>query len=238
MENLRSKLRDRPSKETSGPEGGMLVPVHVRDVVGPARNDSMISFYAAAIAVMFLLFTASAAAGSLLDESESGTLDRVLGSRVTMGALLGGKLLFCTGLAFAQLVVLFVWGWLVFGVDLLPHLGGVAIMGVVTSFAVAAFGLLIAAVCRTRAQLGALSTLLVLVMSSVGGSMFPRYLMPEAMQKAGLFTINAWAIDGFTKVLWRDEPISHLWPQVLFLLAVGAALFAAARRLARRWERS
>jgi len=48
--------------------------------------------------------------------------------------------------------------------------------------------------------------------------MFPRFLMPEAMQKAGLLTINAWAIDGFTKVFWRDEPISHLWPQVLVLL--------------------
>jgi hypothetical protein len=36
--------------------------------------------------------------------------------------------------------------------------------------------------------------------------MFPRFLMPIAMQKAGLFTINAWAIDGFTKVFWRDLP--------------------------------
>ena len=26
------------------------------------------------------------------------------------------------------------------------------------------------------------------------------------MQKAGLLTINAWAIDGFTKVFWRDLP--------------------------------
>jgi len=73
-------------------------------------------------------------------------------------------------------------------------------------------------------------------MSSVGGSMFPRFLMPEAMQKAGLLTINAWAIDGFTKVFWRDEPIAHLWPQVLVLLVVGVLFFAIARRLARRWE--
>lgn len=231
-------LRDRPSKDTAGPEGGMLVPVAVRDVVGPARNDSMIEFYAAAIAVMFLLFTASAAAGSLLDESESGTLDRVLGSHVTMGALLGGKLLYCTALAFGQLVLMFVWAWLVFGVDLPGHLGGFAVMGLVTSFAVAAFGLLVASACRTRAQLGAVSMLLVLVMSAVGGSMFPRHLMPAAMQHAGLATLNAWAIDGFTKVFWRDEPVWRLWPQVLVLAAAGAAMAALAQRLARRWERS
>ena len=41
------------------------------------------------------------------------------------------------------------------------------------------------------------------------------------MQKAGLFTINAWAIDGFTKVFWRDLPVQDLWQQVSVLLAVG-----------------
>ncbi len=63
-------------------------------------------------------------------------------------------------------------------------------------------------------------------MSSIGGSMFPRFLMPEAMQKAGLLTINAWAIDGFTKIFWRDEPLSHLWPQVLVLVGIAIVLFA------------
>ena len=66
--------------------------------------------------------------------------------------------------------------------------------------------------------------------------MFPRYMMAEAMQKAGLFTINAWAIDGFTKVFWRDLPLTSLWPQVGVLLGVGIGLFILARRIARRWE--
>jgi ABC-2 type transport system permease protein len=109
-------------------------------------------------------------------------------------------------------------------------------MGICTAFAVAAFGMLLASAYHTRAQLGALSTLLILIMSSIGGSMFPRYLMPESIQKAGLFTINAWAIDGFTKVFWRDLPVSDLWPQVSVLVAVGVALFLIARRIARRWE--
>ena len=210
--------------------------IQSRDVVGEHKDRPMISFYAAAIGVMFLLFTASGAGGSLLDEAESGTLDRVLSSRVTMTTLLAGKMIYCTTLAFAQLVLMFLWAWLVFRLDFLPHLSGFVVMGVCSAFAVANFGLLLASVCKTRAQLGALSTLLILVMSSIGGSMFPRFLMPPAMQKAGLLTINAWAIDGFTKVFWRDEPISHLWPQVAVLLGIGVVLFLIARRLARRWE--
>jgi ABC-2 type transport system permease protein len=216
--------------------GGGIIQVKTRAVVGQNKKSPMISFYAAAIGVMFLLFTASSAAGALLDEAESGTLERVLSTRVTMTKLLGGKLVFNTLLAFAQLVAMFLWGWAVFKLDFFSHLPGFAVMGLCTAFAVAAFGLLLASLCHTRAQLGALSTLVILVMSSVGGSMFPRYLMPESMQKAGLLTINAWAIDGFTKVFWRDLPVTDLWPQVSVLVAVGVALFVVARRVARRWE--
>jgi len=213
-----------------------IVSVKTRAVVGENKKSPMISFYAAAIGVMFLLFTASGSAGALLDEAESGTLERVLSTRVTMTKLLAGKLVFNTLLAFIQLVAMFLWGWAVFKLDFFSHLPGFAVMGLCTAFAVASFGLLLASACQTRAQLGALSTLLILIMSSVGGSMFPRFLMPEAMQKAGLLTINAWAIDGFTKVFWRDLPVKELWPQVAVLLAIGVGLFAIARRVARRWE--
>jgi len=221
---------------SNGPSSGGIVAVKTRAVVGENKNNPMVSFYAAAIGVMFLLFTASGAAGSLLDEADSGTLERVLSSRVTMTTLLAGKLAFNTLLAFSQLVLMFVWAWAVFQLDFLNHIPGFVVMGVCTAFAVGAFGMLLASICRTRAQLGALSTLVILIMSSVGGSMFPRFLMPDAMQKAGLLTINAWAIDGFTKVFWRDEPVSHLWPQVLVLLTIGVVLFAIARKIAERWE--
>jgi linearmycin/streptolysin S transport system permease protein len=226
----------RSSASGSGFNGILRVQQHA--VVGEGKNDSMISFYAAAIGVMFLLFTASGAAGSLLDEAESGALDRVLSSRVTMTTLLAGKLFYNSLLAFAQLTVMFLWGWAVFKLDLFTplHVAGFVVMGMFSAVAVASFGILLASICHTRAQLGALSTLIILVMSSIGGSMFPRYLMPQSMQTAGLFTINAWAIDGFTKVFWRDLPISALWPQVGMLLAIAIGLFLIARRIARRWE--
>ena len=229
------KQQDRGATASGNGSGG-IVAVTSRAVVGQNKNNPMVSFYAAAIGVMFLLFTASGAAGALLDEAESGTLDRVLSSRVTMTTLMLGKLTFNSLLAFSQLVLMFLWGWAVFRLDFWSHIPGFIVMGVSSALAVAAFGILLASICRTRAQLGALSTLVILVMSSIGGSMFPRFLMPEGMQKAGLLTINAWAIDGFTKIFWRDEPVSHLWPQVLVLLAIAVVLFGIARRVARRWE--
>ena len=213
-----------------------FVPLEVRDVVGEKKHNSMISFYAAGIGVMFLLFTASAAGGSLLDESESGALDRILSARVSMTALLAGKMAYSALLASAQLTLMFLWGAAVFHLDLFTHIPGFIVMTAATAFAVASFGVLLASVSHTRAQQGAISTLIILTMSAIGGSMFPRYFMPEAMQKVGLVTINAWAIDGYTKVFWRDEPITRLAPQVAVLIGAGAVLFLIARRFARRWE--
>jgi ABC-2 type transport system permease protein len=237
LEKLRQRENQPAAAGTTPAKAGSFggpIAVKSRAVVG--EHKDYVSFYAAAVGVMFLLFTASGSAGALLDESESGTLDRVLSSRVTMTTLLMGKLTFNTLLAFTQLVVMFLWAWAVFKLDLFKHIPGFVVMGLCTAFAVAAFGMLLASICRTRAQLGALSTLLILTMSAIGGSMFPRYLMPETMQKAGLWTINAWAIDGFTNVFWKDLPLWELRHQVGVLLAVGIVLFIIARRVARRWE--
>lgn len=238
MAEYRRRLNQRaqtPAKASgSGSEAG-LVAVSVRDVVGE-KHHSMISFYAAGIGVMFLLFTASGAAGSLIDEAESGALDRMLSAGVSMTTLLAGKMLYCTLLAFLQLSVMFVWGALVFRLELWSHIPGFVVMTSATAFAVAAFGMLLASLSHTRQQQGALSTLLVLAMSSLGGSMFPRFLMPELLQKVGLFTFNAWAIDGYTKVFWRDEPVWQLFPQVGVLVGAAIALFFLSRYFARRWE--
>ena len=220
--------------------GGLdgMVRVRVTTVLGRKEDTTMISFYAAAFAVLFLLFTASAVAGTLLDEVDSGTLDRVLSSHVGMTGLLAGKWTWLTLLGTLQITVMFVYAMLVFRLDLLRHLPGFALMTVTTAATAAAFGLFLASMCRTRAQLGGISTLVVLVMSSLGGSMFPRIFMTPAMQRAGLLTFNAWALDGYVKVFWRDAPLLDLWPQVLVLLGFLAVFLALARLFARRWEQA
>jgi ABC-2 type transport system permease protein len=245
MESSLSKLsgqiekRDQPGNAPaadSGNNAGGLVAVEMRDVVGENKRSPMVAFSAAGIGVMFLLFTASASAGSLLSEAECGALDRILSARVGMTTLLAGKMTYCTLLAFLQLTLMFLWGAAVFHLELFTHLPGFLAMTAATSFAVASFGMLLATVSRSRGQQAAISTLLILTMSAIGGSMFPRFLMPEAMKTAGLFTFNAWAIDGYTKVFWRDEPVSHLAPQVAVLIGSGMVLFLIARRFARKWE--
>ena len=222
----------------TGGSGGMGIAVTVVDVMrNDDRKGSLISFYAAGIGVMFLLFSSvGGAGGALLEEAESGTLERLLSTNIGMTGVLIGKWLFLSLIGFAQLTVMFLWGRVAFGLPLFSHIPGFVVMTVVTAAAAAALGLVLASLARTRAQLSGFSTILILTMSALGGSMFPRFLMSETMQKMGLLTFNGWALDGYLKVFWRNAAVWELWPQVLVLSVLGASFLGIARLLGRRWE--
>ena len=236
FEEWQKELSDTGS-DASRVAANMGPPIEIVNVMQPGYgNVGIVSFYAAGIGVMFLLFSSSGAGGALLDEEESGTLGRLVGSRAGMTGVLAGKWLFIMLLGILQLTVMFTWGMLVFHLPLLDHLPGFFVMSIVTAAAAAAFGLVLATVSRSRAQLSGISTIVILAMSAVGGSMFPRFLMSEGMQKMGLVTFNAWALDGYIKVFWRNERVIDLWPQILVLLGLCAVFLTAARFFARRWE--
>ena len=116
-------------------------------------------------------------------------------------------------------------------------------LGVV--FAATGLGMLFATVCSSRKQLEGLSTLVILVMSAVGGAWFPREITPEWFRFAGQFTITAYAMDAFHGVLWYGKgllpsgDVEGIWREVCVLYGIGVALtwlsfrFYAKRFLAR-----
>lgn len=244
IENLKpilkqaTKKNDDANAEKKDGSSSMagLVNVKVHDVLGETKTNPVAAFYAASVVVMFLLFSAAAAGGSLLEEQEAGTLERLLSSRLTMGELLAGKWLYFTILGCLQIVAMFIWAWLLFRVELPTHLPGFIAMTIPTAAAASAFGLVLATLCRSREQLAGVSTIVILSMSAIGGSMIPRFIMPEGVRKFGLVTFNAWALDGYQAVFWRDASVLSIWPQVLAISLFAGVFYATARTLARRWE--
>jgi ABC-2 type transport system permease protein len=226
--------------EMSSGGGASPFEVTATDVRAPAGREGRkaVSYYAAGIGVMFLLFTMTSAMRGLITEQETGTLERLLATGLRMNRLLLARWLFATLLGCAQLAVMFLWGWAAFGVELFEHghLPGVAVMTLAAAATAAVFGLVLGTACRTQAQLQGLSTVVILLMSALGGSMVPRYMMPEAMQRIGLFTFNAWALVGYERVFWRDAPVRALWPQLGALAGMAVVGAVVASRLARRWE--
>jgi ABC-2 type transport system permease protein len=220
-------------------ELGLQAPeIAVVDVLGGKKTNPVIAMYAAGIAVMFLLFSATTASGSLLEERENGTLDRLLSSRLTMDQLLLGKWAYLTVIGILQMTLMFLWGSTVFGIELSRHWEGFIAMTLVTAGAAASFALFLASLCQTRTQLGWVSTIVILSMSALGGSMVPRYLMSESIQRLGFVTFNAWALEGYNKVFWRELGLRDLDMELAVLTVCAVAFILMARLFALRWERT
>ncbi len=186
-----------------------------------------VTYYAGAIAMLFLLFAAVQGAASLVDERRSGVFDRVVMSQGGLFALVAGKMAFLVLQGLALCAVLLAVAEMAYGVPVAAHLATVAVVGLCAAAAAAGIALPLAAFARTRHQAQTLSTFVVLLLSALGGSMVPRFLMPEWLKRAGDLTPTGWGIEAFQGALWRGESLSALLPSLGVLLifaAVGALL--------------
>ncbi|MCP4758288.1 MAG: ABC transporter permease [Planctomycetes bacterium] len=244
-----ASLSAATSTETSEGGSGMLLPVTIEDVSAASNDEpprTMSTYYAAAIGVMFLLFSVAGASGSLLEDKEAGILDRLLFTPLGMTRLLLANGCWMTIMAICSMAILFVFAALVFSVGPWsgPRLIACAVVTVVTAAATSSLGLLLATACRSRAQLAGISTVVILAMSAIGGSMIPRFAMPVAVQEIGWYTtFNAWAVEAYLEVFWYTpthaglgEIFTGLTQPLAVLVGMAIVFFAVARLLARRWE--
>lgn len=202
-----------------------------------SKENPRIAMYAAGIAVLFLLFSSTGNAAALLEEEESGTLDRILVSQAGLVRVMLGKWLGIVLLGILQITVMFGWAEAVFQIGLREHFAGFLVMTISTSAATASFAMLLATLCRSRTQLNAISVVTILSMSAVGGSMIPRFIMSDRMKQFGCWTFNAWALDGYQKVFWYELPVSSLRTEAAVLAGSALVLGLFAIVLSGRWKR-
>ncbi|MCE7995438.1 MAG: ABC transporter permease [Roseivirga sp.] len=175
-------------------------------------------------AILMLLFSVSGLGASILEEKENGTLSRLLYSPISANTVLFAKMLSTFSLAFIQLSIMFIFSWLVFGLDIFINLPALILMITCTAFAVSSFGIFLASIAKTRAQAQSLSTLIILIMSSIGGSIIPMFAMPAIMKKVAVISVNYWGIQGFFDIFWRDLGMVEMLPKMLILLGMGAVM--------------
>jgi len=189
----------------------------------------------AGTAVMMLLFSLTGMGGGLLDEKEQGTLKRLMYSPVHPAEILLGKMACSIIVATFQLVVMFAFASLVFHLQVMDKIVPLTLIILATAFACSGFGVFLATVARSRAQLQSMSTLIILSMSVIGGSMVPTFIMPQWMQNISVVSINYWSIQGFYDILYRDLPIGGIFlGRVVILLAIGIVLTLLAFRFFRK----
>lgn len=221
IDTVRRALENRGQVTAIKPES----PVKFTSIVGEENETNIGLVHAVAgTAIMMLLFSVAGLGTSILEEKENGTIHRLLYSPINGSVILYGKMLFAFFIATLQLTVMFLFAMVAFNLDLTTNIPALILMILATAFAVSSFGIFLAAVSKTRQQAQSLSTLIILVMSAVGGSMIPLFVMPAIMQKMAIFSVNYWGIQGFYDIFWRQLSIVDILPRVGVLLAIGVVM--------------
>ena len=177
-------------------------------------------------AIMFLLFSVSGASTSLFEEKQAGIFHRVLASPVSRAHILWSKYLFNMLMGLVQLMVLFLAGQVLFGIEVTSHLPGLIVVALAASIACTAFGMLLSAVSPNPAAASGLATFLILTMSAIGGAWFPTSFMPEFIQMISKMTLVYWSMEGFLAVLWAQKSIIEILPILGVLLGMAAVVNA------------
>ncbi len=211
--------------------------IALETVTGGEAGSNEVAYSAGAVALLFVLLAAVHGAVTLFDERDAGIMDRVVAGPAGVRPLVDGKFIFLTAVGTAQAAVIFGMAWLIHGLNLLPNLVGWGLTTVLAAAAAAGLALALTTFFRTRQQAATFANVAMLILSALGGSMIPRFLMPGWLQAVGWITPNAWALEAYTALFWRDEPLSALaLPLALLALSAGVGLLVA-RRGARSLER-
>ena len=104
------------------------------------------------------------------------------------------------------------------------------------AYACSGFGIVLASIAKTRQQVQGYSTIIVMVMSAIGGSMIPIFVMPEILQKMAMFSVNYWGIQGIYDIFWKLVPLTDITflSRVFVLLCIGSFLNFVALLLFKR----
>ena len=193
-------------------------------IVSEAKvTDPSVTYYIGATAILFLLFSAMQGAAISLDERKNGISDRLLVGPAGATAMLTGKFLFLSFIGTIQAAIIVAVGHFAFSVPVAAHIPALALACLGSAVLASAIALLIASLSGSSAQMNTVSTFIVLLFSAIGGSMVPRFMMPEWLQSLGRFTPNHWSIEAFYGILARGQSafdLLHVWG----LLFGGAAL--------------
>jgi ABC-2 type transport system permease protein len=126
------------------------------------------------VTIYGIFWIVSLLAGSVYREKREGTFRRLLVAPMTRPTMLAGKLLPYYLINLLQITVMLGLSRLLFGIDLGTSPAGLVLVSLAAAATATGLGVLVAALARTDAQVGAISTILLITLAVLGGCFVPR----------------------------------------------------------------
>lgn len=141
-------------------------------------------------------------------------------SPVSMSSILSGTMVVSFLVGMIQMSVLILGGRYLFGIDWGNSLAGIIMITTVFVFTITSFGLLLSAIVKTEAQLGAVAPVVLTSTSMLGGTMWPLEIVNN---KLLLFlaelTPQKWAMQGMLNIAAKGMGFeSAILPSIVLLL--------------------
>jgi len=223
---LEGQLRGLGAETAHSSGNGAFRSLSIR-TVGP-QGDLQSVYYAGAVSIMFVFFAAMHGAMAGLDDRRSGLQARLALVAGGLAPILAGRAAWLVAVGLAQSLAILAAAASRLSQTAPWQIVAWAITALLASVAAAGVALAVISLCRSRDQAQPLSTFIVLMLAAVGGSMAPRFLMPDLIRQLGWFTPHAWAIEAYQTLLWRgvlDATVLAAWV-ILGAVGVVAGLIA------------
>lgn len=188
------------------------------------------------VVVMFLMFSVTLAAQSIVGERSSGTLERLMTTSLSVNQLFVGKFLAATARGTLQAVLLLGLGFAVLQVAGVLEFLQVVLLTVLVAGSVGAMGLVIGAVAKTRDQAAWTAVFLTMFMAIFGGTFFDAG-DGGALGILSRFTINKYAIEAMEGVLTGAGNLADQGPEIAVMAGVAIVALVVARSVFRVTER-
>ncbi len=232
------ELRNSAETEENADREELFSRISALEETDRATADPSIAYYAGGTAILFLLFSLMQGATISLDERRNSITERLLLGPVGVIKLTLGKFLYLTLQGTVQAIVIFIVAALLFSVPIIENAALLTIASISMAASAAGLALFVTSLCSTPTQAHTVSTFLVLIFSSIGGSMVPRFMMPDWLQSIGYVTPNTWAIEVVYGILARGDTFAGIFPGCAILLGVGVSGFAGAAFVSHQTMRS
>ena len=199
---------------------------------GTESSDGLFSRLLPGLIVMFVMFSVTLAAQAMVEDRRTGTLERLMTTRLGVNQLFAGKLLSGIMRAMFQTVVMLSLAFMVF------RPGGALAFVELLAFALlaaAAFtgvSLVIGAVARTRNQAAWAAVFFTLLMVVFSGTFF-EITEGSLMHSISRATINAYAIDAMQNIIGSGEHLGQQWLEMAVMAGVAVVGLTVARLLFR-----